>query len=801
MKKLSILVLIAIFITGSLTTATAQSPTAEKKVLRSGQILKVKNSVATPKTDKRSVMRAGATAASGPYWSVAQSYRDEYDQFAFDGLIETDYYTEVTINGDKATFSNIVDNSNFYGWTGCNPVTGVYDADAGTITVSTPSITEDRVRGDYTELGKMLYFGDSLYVVLVAGDFSTVPTDEGSYPLYMEEELVFDVSDDGTTLTPRTGFGAIGMFMDTEFAKSSVAGYMTFYKTATIMKMPDEPVLVASPETLDLTENTIFTNTQYTTQIKLKNMGLSDADYTVTTSTDEIKLQNLQTIQAGSIQTLGLLLTAKNEGPFTGTVTFTDQNGKQATLTVKADIQQAYDYSSVIKNGDIKISHYDQSTSAAEITSDITGFPVLVTTNTGNNTRCGFNVNFTVPEGQVATFAWKGYASGKYPNQASVMMQDGTIISEVWDINNALEDHDMADKIVLASGTYNMLFQYSTSQDWYSQGIRTEPLRAYFYDFDLQLYPESEANVAAYSDEVTFAKAYFDNLPKTDTVAVKLYNLGTQPLTVTGIESDGPFSAVIDEIGEIAPYETGYAKLTFTREGVGEYEGDVVLKTTGGNVTIHCNATTEEIIYDYSAIVSQGDFSFDTGMEYPWVVEGNKAYNSTAGMIAAETGYIPSWLEASFVVPEGQTGTLTWNGRISSTPLWEFMGELIFLDGVIIYIDGVEVVRFAGTQTAGSEQFEEPLTFSAGQHSVKFVYDKSSTEPEGEDRYQVYNLSLELAPASGINTIDVNGAKAVKSVEYYTVSGERITAPTKGVTIIKNVYEDGTISTSKVVMK
>ena len=31
MKKLSILVLIAIFITGSLTTATAQSPTAEKK--------------------------------------------------------------------------------------------------------------------------------------------------------------------------------------------------------------------------------------------------------------------------------------------------------------------------------------------------------------------------------------------------------------------------------------------------------------------------------------------------------------------------------------------------------------------------------------------------------------------------------------------------------------------------------------------------------------------------------------------------------------------------------------------------
>ena len=126
MKKFSILVMIAIFITGSLTRATAQSHTEEKKVLLSGQILKVKNSAVTPVAGNRNMMKVSTNAASGPYWAVAQSYRDAYDYFSFVELQETDYYTEVTIDGDKATFSNIVDNSLYYGWPGCNPVTGVY---------------------------------------------------------------------------------------------------------------------------------------------------------------------------------------------------------------------------------------------------------------------------------------------------------------------------------------------------------------------------------------------------------------------------------------------------------------------------------------------------------------------------------------------------------------------------------------------------------------------------------------------------------------------------------------------------
>lgn len=797
MKKFFILTFIVIFITGSMTKATAQNATTKRNTLHSGQVLKVKRSSNAPTVAKRQqqLINSATNMSSGPFWAVAQSYLNaEYYYFSFYELTEVDYYTEVTIDGDKATFSNIVDNSLYYGWPGCNPVTGVYDAENGTITIETPSINDQRTRDDYTELGEMDYYGSQIYAVLLAGDLSTVPDNEGNYALYMEDKLIFDISEDGTTLTPRTGYGAFAMYVDDTYGSN--AGYMTFYKTSSIKQMTNEPNLSVSPETLDLTDKTIFVDNTFTFNITLKNMGLSDAKYTVSTSTDELKVLSMNELKAGSIQTLQLALTAKNEGAFTGAVTFTDQNNKSVTMTVKADIKAAYDYSSVIKNGDITIKHFNESTSAAEITSDITGFPVIVTTNTGDGSICGVNVNINVPDGQVATFSWKGMANGQYPNQALITM-DGQLINNAWNMDDYVNEHDLSDKIILTSGTYEIMFGYYTMMDWYSQGISDKPLRAYYYDFDLTLYPECENNIDIYSNEIKFDTVFFDNLPKTDTLEVKLYNLGSKPLSVTAVEGSGPFSASVDGL-EIAPYKTGYAKMTFTREGVGEYEGDVVLKTTGGDVKIHCTAATEKIIYDYSVIVDKGDFSFDTSMEYPWLLDGNKAYSPTAYM-EVNSNVIDSWIEASFIVPEGNTGTLTWNGRNSSVPWWNFMGENIFEDGTIIYADGVEITRFADTVSAGSAQLEEPLSFPAGQHNIRFLYRKMASQPEGEDRYVLYNLALDLAPTTNIGSVD--GEKTIKSVEYYTISGERIAAPAKGVNIIKSTYDDGTSSVKKVVLK
>lgn len=168
MKKNLILAFIAIFITGSLTKAVAQSPTPNRKVLHSGQVLKVKNNKTLPaKTMQQKLMRANALSGANDFWAVAQSYyNSEYSSFSFDEISEIDYCTNVSIDGDKATFSNLVDNSHYYGWSGCNEVTGKYDAKKGTVTISTPTISDNNTRNDYTLLGDYTYYGSQVYVVL-----------------------------------------------------------------------------------------------------------------------------------------------------------------------------------------------------------------------------------------------------------------------------------------------------------------------------------------------------------------------------------------------------------------------------------------------------------------------------------------------------------------------------------------------------------------------------------------------------------------------------------------------------------
>lgn len=769
----------------------AEAMAQDTHVLKSGQVLKI-NKPANKNSQQRFVK---TTADTAPYWATAQSfYNTEYGYFSYDDLTETDYCTEITIDGDKVTFSNIVDNSNYsaYGWQGCNPVTGVYDAEKKTVTIETPTVSDDKTREDYNVLGEMDFGNDRIYVVLISGDFSEVPDKDGNYLLYQEKKLVFDVSDDGTELTPRTGYGCYGLYVD-HIEGNADAGFMNFYKTASIKKMTQEPNIAASPATLDLTGQHLFKNVAFTQNIKLKNMGLSGTKYTVATSTEELSVKYNGEIEAGCVSILPVTLTAKESGDFNSYITFTDQNGKSTKIEIKANIEELLDYSSVIKNGNIKIYPYEDSTSPMGITNDITGFPVLASTNSGDDSCSGVNIEITVPEGQVATFSWKGISTGTYPNETHILL-DGYFVNRRLSTDEKSNIHDLSDKIALKSGTYNMEFVYNIGMDWYIRGIAQTKLQAYFYDFDLTLYPEGEKLLDVDYTDVDFGTQYYDNLPKTDTTEIKLYNLGNKEIEITAIEEDGPFSYANDEL-IIAPFEYGNVKLTFTRKGIGEYTGDITLKTTGGDITIHCSAKTEKIIYDYSDIVSKGEFSFDTSRDYPWELDGNKAYSSTSGL--TDDGTIDSWIEASFIVSEGNTGTITWSGRNSSAPMGSFMGDEIFTDGTVVYLDGTEITKFAGTMSAGSDQLDKALTVNAGQHSIKFLYTKTSREPEGEDRYQLYDLSLE--EKLDINTTAEN--TELKNIEYYSISGIKLDKPTRGVNIIKEIYDNGTIKTKKIIME
>ena len=67
------------------------------------------------------------------------------------------------------------------------------------------------------------------------------------------------------------------------------------------------------------------------------------------------------------------------------------------------------------------------------------------------------------------------------------------------------------------------------------------------------------------------------------------------------------------------------------------------------------------------------------------------------------------------------------------------------------------------------------------------------------DNFTLYYDSEELPTA--IECIDVESAGTISACEYYTVDGVRLTAPVRGINIVKNVMSNGKVSVSKVLVK
>lgn len=136
------------------------------------------------------------------------------------------------------------------------------------------------------------------------------------------------------------------------------------------------------------------------------------------------------------------------------------------------------------------------------------------------------------------------------------------------------------------------------------------------------------------------------------------------------------------------------------------------------------------------------------------------------------------WFEASFVVPEGCTGTLAWDGINSSEDFFRFLNIVMLRDGTTIYIDGNKVGEFAGECECGSADVdEEYLTFRPGRHSVKFDYQKAEVTPKADDRVTISNLSLTLDGGTGVESVESASSKTV----YYDLQGRRVDTPSHGI--------------------
>lgn len=208
--------------------------------------------------------------------------------------------------------------------------------------------------------------------------------------------------------------------------------------------------------------------------------------------------------------------------------------------------------------------------------------------------------------------------------------------------------------------------------------------------------------------------------------------------------------------------------------------------------------SSEALTTDYSPIVEEGEFSFNTSADHPFIVEDNTAYSSTAYI--EFTGKVRSWLDAEFVVPAGCQATLAWSALNSSEDWFNFMGSLSFNDGTRITIDDTVVKEFCGEADASSSNFSDAeLTFAPGRHKVRFLYEKMLGQPKGDDRVVVTELALHMTGNSAVQSVSAN-AQVVKT-EVYSVAGHRLNQPQQGINIIRETLSDGTQRTTKVLVK
>lgn len=779
MKKL--FTLIVLFTVGQMCNAQSH--------LLSGKVMKAETERHTVQ-----VQRLPQMEGNMDFWVSAMAYWDEYGWFDVNSLTPASTQATLTFNGNEVTFDGIIDMGNFQ-LTTKNEIKGQYDAEAKTITISTPEYEQGKGMDDFCVLGTMLYYGSPIYLAVFAGDFSEEPDETGQYVLETVDKLVFDVSEDFMTLTPRTGYGCYGFTV----GDNRNQGFLNFYKTARYDRRTDAPHLIASPEQIVLAGPAVTVGATIKTKIKLTNIGYQETWFTCTQNRNDVDLlYPNEFVEGGNTEEILVYLYPSEAGTHEYEFTFTAENGSTAVVKMTVVVGEAPDFSTIVKKGDIAFSFTDDLPFV--LSNNIAEFPVAVSTNEmESGGKSSLVANVKVPAGKVGVFSWKGMSECMHPNGGCYVQLDGVQI-----VNNVYEHQGegflrlpIDDVIVLGEGNHEITFSNMINMNSYLYGYCSDPFRTYVYDLSFEL-QDAEANSAMLlTPTLDFGRHYLDKLSSQDHASVTLLNVGTEPLQVTAVSTDGPFAGMVT--AEAIPFTNkGEVILTFESAETGEFNGNVTISTTAGDFTVNCAASCEKLPFDYTPIVVEGDFSFNTDFTYPFKQESDYAYSSTSYMDCSN-GKIVSWLEADFVVPEGMEGTLSWTGVNSSEDWFNFMGNKSFNDGTRIKLDDTVVREFCGNDPASSTAFEpSELVFASGRHKARFEYEKMLSAPKGEDLFRLSNLKLVLG-TSDVNKVSTESQ--VVRIEIFTTSGEQIGSMRKGVNLVRKTHADGSVTMSKVVVR
>lgn len=706
-----------------------------------------------PYVHKDPGMTTRANAEGSLYWTVAKSYYKDGSLDKENGVVRQ-FGTRVEIDGNKATIYGLVDFyfdevDNEYG------VEGIYDDRASTITIEGTQYENDKPVDSFIKLADMysLSKNEDYTLVLFAGDMY-------GQQLETVDKLIFKVSDDLSTLTSQTGYGA--------YAFNSSGNPMAFYDYyqpgVEMTKAKPDSGIAASTENIDFEGLFVATNMPVKQTIYLYNKGSEETTFTITSSSDDLVPSITEgSIAACSSSMLEVTFYPKEVGRFEGSISVESPEFSQPlVVTVDVEVCEQPDYTKITKANSSPIE-FGMSPVYPFVITEYDGHIAAKSTNDGKGapTQSFFICKLNVPNDQTGVFSWDAVQITSQPNTLTVYL-DGEPIKYDYYVQTS-QPVDMSGIIGLSAGEHEVVFSQEIDMDWSIYGDVSE---GYVWNLDFQLM-ESKENLAYLETETAdFGSTFYDGLTIEMNSEVTLLNLGTTALKVTGIKGNGNFSGEVPAIsvpqgGEIV------VPVLWKASAIGKDSGEVVIETTAGDFSVKCEGIGEALPYDYSKFVTEGKIAFNTSVEWPFKISDNGKYLYNSTSKADIDGITECWLEAIFEVPEGKVGMISWDAINDSEKLFVFMNTPSLISGTRFNIDGVyeEMVGGEGIRCTSSSIFSpDQLTFKSGRHSVRFTYKKTSNNEDyvfGEDRLKLFEIALKLE-----NVEDHKGDIANSEISY-----------------------------------
>ena len=593
---------------------------------------------------------------------------------------------------------------------------GVYDAQGGTISILSP--TSPVSGDDFTTIGTV----EEMPVKLLALNAYGIG--------YVENlgEFVVDVLDEGRKLVPRSGFA--GYVYDAEY--NGFVGSIDVVYDAVLFKNEKGVHMQTKENGLDF--GNAYKGVKIKREFRLYNTGSEASDFIVYTD-NEAFITNISSgfIKPGEWKDITVTYSPSELGDISSILAVESESDDILELPLKASCLENIDYSAIVNGGDIS---FQMASEYPWKMSEIDGAPVAISDNVGiYESQSVLRATCTIGENEIGTFNWDGYYDSRF-----YCYDPFTVAVDGEEVFHSEENGPVVGEIKLGPGEHVIDFIYEKEQK--VDAFQFEYGNDYTYIKSLSLTKESvqQFDFVTDVDAVDFGR-YFkgsfvgDNLDFTRTVHVA--NRGWDAVEFKSFETEYPFSASA-EYTTVASQETGSFEITVNTNEPGDYYGVVTVKTNDKDIRVVCHVLVQEMP-DYSAIVKEGEFKFDTYRLSPYVVDGDKAYNSSGGNLK-DNNEPCSFLMVTFNVPEGKTGNICWKGEFDPDGTNDI--GLTMLDQNLMSLFEKKKC-YAGEKSYYPYQVRQ---IAPGEHSVIFIFFSSDDNHNVTGTLSVSDLSLTFDP-------------------------------------------------------